>query len=137
MAADAFELEVATPERLLIRERVPEAPIPAANGMIGILPYHAPLLSELGTGEWTYSSGGSRHAMIVSDGWVEVRNNHVRVLANRAELASEIDVTRAQAALKRANERLAHPTADLDVARAINAMRRAQARLAAANAANR
>lgn len=133
--ADGFELEVATPERLLIRERVNEAQIPAANGMIGILPDHAPLLSELGTGELSYMIGGLRHTIVVSDGWVEVRSNHVRVLATRAELASEIDVARAQASLKRANERLAHPTAELDVARAINAMRRAQARLAAAGAA--
>jgi F-type H+-transporting ATPase subunit epsilon len=129
---DAFELEVATPERLVIRERVTEAQIPAANGMIGVLPDHAPLLSELGTGELSYAIGGLRHTLVVSDGWIEVRNNHVRVLANRAELASEIDVARAEKALRRANERLAHPTAELDVARAINAMRRAQARLAAA-----
>ena len=127
-----LELEVATPERLLIRERVTETQIPAANGMIGILPEHAPLLSELGVGELSYQAGGGRHTLVVSGGWVEVRNNHVRVLADKAEMSNEIDVARAQAALKRAQERLASPTAELDVARAINAMRRAQARLAAA-----
>lgn len=131
--ADGLELEVATPERLMIRERVDEAQIPALDGMIGILPAHAPLLSELGIGELSYQIGGLRHTVVVSGGWVEVRNDHIRVLADRAELASEVDVNRAQAALKRANERLAHPTAQLDVARAINAMRRAQARLAAAS----
>jgi F-type H+-transporting ATPase subunit epsilon len=131
MAGD-FEIEVATPERLLIRERVTEAQIPAANGMIGILPEHAPLLSELGVGEMSFQLGGERRSLVISGGWVEVRNNHVRVLADKAELASEIDVARAQSALKRAQERLASPTAELDVGRAINAMRRAQARLAAA-----
>lgn len=135
--ADSFELEVATPERLVIRENVSEAQIPAANGMIGVLPDHAALLSELGIGELSYQQGGTRHSMVISGGWVEVRNNHVRVLADRAELANEIDVARAQTALKRAQDRLANPTLELDVARALNAMKRAQARLAAASVASR
>jgi F-type H+-transporting ATPase subunit epsilon len=134
--ADSFELEIATPQRLLLRERVTEAQIPAKDGMIGILPDHAALLSELGIGELSYQAGGARHSMFISNGWVEVRDNHVRVLADRAELVNEIDVARSQAALKRANERLASP-AGVDVARAINAMRRAQARLAAAAANSR
>jgi F-type H+-transporting ATPase subunit epsilon len=105
--ASTFTLEVATPERLIIREEVNEAQIPASNGMIGILPDHAALLSELGIGELSYFQSGERNTMVVADGWVEVRDNHVRVLAGRAERADEIDVARAQAALKRAEERLA------------------------------
>ncbi|HUS05974.1 MAG TPA: F0F1 ATP synthase subunit epsilon [Bryobacteraceae bacterium] len=131
--ADTFELEVATPERLVIREQVTEAEIPAKDGAIGVLPEHAPLMSELGTGALHYSvSGGARQVLMVSGGWVEVLNNHVRVLADRAEKSNEIDVARAEAALQRANERLAGPVGDLDVASTLEAMKRAQARIEAA-----
>src|SRR3954447_4997683 len=132
--ADSFELEVATPERLLLQEQVREAQIPAEGGMIGVLPEHAALLSLLGTGELSYQSTTSgRHVLVISGGWMQVLNNHVRVLADRAELPADIDVARAEAALKRAQERLANPaTEGVDVARALNAMRRAEARLAAA-----
>jgi F-type H+-transporting ATPase subunit epsilon len=131
--AATFELEVATPERLLIRESVTEAQIPLAEGMIGVLPDHAPLLGSLGTGQLSYAQAGGRNSMVVSGGFVEIRDNHVRVLADRAERADEIDVARAESALKRANERLLAPAGvGVDVARAINAVRRAEARLAAA-----
>ena len=131
--AATLHLEVATPERLLLKEEVTEVQVPAANGAIGVLPEHAPLLSELGSGELIYTPVGSpRKFMAVAEGYVEVLPDRVRVLAFRAEFADEIDVRRAQEALKRAEERLARPIADLDTARAINAMRRAQARLAAA-----
>lgn len=132
--AATFQLEVATPERLLIREAVSEAQIPAEGGMIGILPDHAPLLGALGTGELSYvGEAGGRHTMFVSGGFIQVLDNEVRVLADRAERVNEIDVSRAQSALKRAQEKLALPaTAGIDVARALNALRRAEARLAAA-----
>ena len=131
--ADTFELEIATPEKLVIREQVTEAQIPAEGGMIGVLPEHAPLISELGIGELTYTLDGSKKSLVVSNGWVEVLKNHVRVLADRAERANEIDVARAQAALKRAEDRLAKAGAgEIDIARALNAMKRAQARIAAA-----
>lgn len=133
MAEDTFELEVATPERLVIRERVHAAQIPCENGMIGVLPQHAALLSELGTGELSYTIGAMKHSIVISGGWVEVRDNHVRVLTDRAERFNEIDTARARQALERALERLAAPaTAGVDVARALNAMKRAEARLAAA-----
>ena len=133
--ADTFQLEVATPERLLIREPVTEAQIPAASGMIGVLPGHAPLLGELGTGELSYSGPSGRRTMFVSGGWIQVLNNEVRVLAERAEHANEIDLARAEAAFKRASERLVHPSGSpVDVARALNAARRAEARLALAKA---
>lgn len=128
-----FELEVATPERLLIQETVTEAQIPAENGAIGILPEHAPLLSLLGTGELSYKGpSGSRH-LFISGGWVQVLGNHVRVLADRAEMTTDIDTGRAEEALKRAQERMAAPsTAGVDVPRAINAMRRAETRITVA-----
>jgi F-type H+-transporting ATPase subunit epsilon len=133
--AGHLHLEIATPERLLVKEDVTEVYIPAANGMIGILPEHAPLLSELGVGELTFVQHAGRHTVFVAGGWVQVLNNEVRVLADRAENITDIDTARAEASLKRAQERLAAPaTAGIDVARAINAMRRAEARLAAARA---
>ena len=128
-----FLLEIATPDRLLLHEQVTEAQIPASEGYLGILPGHAPLLGELGTGELTYVAEGRRRSMAISGGWVEVQPDHVRVLATRAEKADEIDATRAQAALKRAQDRLANPSPEIDVARALNALKRAQARLQCAS----
>lgn len=131
--AGTLHLEIATPERLLVNEEVTEVTIPAANGMIGILPEHAPLLSELGIGELSYTMPTGRRRAFIAGGWVQVLNNDVRVLADRAEDIAEIDTKRAEEALKRAQERLNAPaSAGLDVARAINAMKRAEARLAAA-----
>lgn len=128
-----LRLEVATPERLLLRENVRQAQVPAANGYLGILPDHAPLLSELGVGVLIYElENGQKKWMSIIGGYVEVGPDRIRVLANRAENADEIDVARAQAALKRANERIMNPTPDVDIARALNALRRAQARLEAA-----
>jgi F-type H+-transporting ATPase subunit epsilon len=131
--ADKFQLEIATPERLVVREQVSEAQVPAANGYLGVLPGHAPLLAALGTGELTYLADGRRSSLSVDGGWVEVLPDRVRVLATHAEKASEIDAKRAEEALHRAEELLTrHPDAGVDVARALNAMTRAQARLAAA-----
>jgi F-type H+-transporting ATPase subunit epsilon len=130
--AGTFTIEVATPERPLLKEQVTMATIPGANGALGILPDHAPLLSELGSGVLSYTpSGAQTKYMSVSGGYLEVLPDHVRVLAVSAEFADNIDLKRAEESLKRAEERLAHPVPDLDVARAINAMRRAQARLEA------
>jgi len=131
--AETFELEVATPERQLVRQQVSEAEIPLANGYIGVLPGHAPLLGEVGTGDLSYVAEGRRRHMAVDGGWVEIQGDHVRVLVDRAERADEIDVARAEEARRRALDRLSRPTADLDVARALSALRRAQARLDAAS----
>ncbi len=84
--ADTFVLEVATPERLLVRENVTEAQIPAANGYLGILPGHAALLSELGAGELSFMCEGRRRKLTIEGGWVEVSGDHTRVLANSAKL---------------------------------------------------
>lgn len=127
--AATFELEVATPEKLVVREQVTEAQIPAANGFIGVLPGHAPLLSELGIGELSYMVGNEKHTMAIAGGVLEVLPELVRVLTTSAERASEIDVNRAKEAMRRANERLASPKESMDVARALNALQRAQARL--------
>jgi F-type H+-transporting ATPase subunit epsilon len=83
--ADTFQLEVATPERLFVDEQVSEAELPGKEGYMGILPGHAPLLSILGSGILTYKSGAGEQKLKIEGGFVEVFDNHVRVLADRAE----------------------------------------------------
>jgi len=130
--AATFEIEIATPERLLVKEQVTEAQIPCGGsaGEIGVLPGHAPLLSELGIGQLSYVVNGERHKLAVASGVVEVLPGHVRVLAMVAEMPADIDSSRARAAEKRAMERLASVQQNIDSARALNALKRAQARLA-------
>ena len=130
--AEAFELEVATPERLIVQELVTEAQIPARDGYIGVLPGHAPLLAELQTGVLSYVVGGRQHYLAIHGGFVEVLPELVRVLADLGERAEEIDVQRAQAALERAQRTLEEAHVDLDPAAALAEMQRAQARLEAA-----
>ncbi len=130
--AGTILLEVATPERLMLKEAVIEVEVPGADGELGILPEHAPLLSELGAGLLRYTvQGQNPRCVCVSGGWVEVGPDSVRVLASTAELADAIDVKRAQDALQRANQRLVNPTGDVDIARALNSLKRAQARIEA------
>ena len=127
--AQNFTLEIATPERLLIREEVTGAQIPTRKGEIGARPDHAPLIAELSIGVLSYVSEGRRRELSVSGGVVEVLPERVRVLADTAERADEIAVKRAEESLRRANARLAGPDLGLDVGRALNALKRAQARL--------
>jgi F-type H+-transporting ATPase subunit epsilon len=87
--AETFQLEVATPERLVMRESVNEAQIPAANGYVGILPGHAALLSGLGAGVLSYTTDGRRRSFRIEGGWLEVSNDRVRVLADTAEMPAE------------------------------------------------
>src|SRR5262249_6915773 len=130
--ADTLELEVATPERQLACEQVSEVEIPGKDGYMGILPGHAPLLGLLGTGTLTYISGGKKRYFAVHSGFVEVLDDHVRVLANTAEAQDEIDVERARTALQRAQEESLNPSLGVDPAAALDAMMRAQARIATA-----
>jgi F-type H+-transporting ATPase subunit epsilon len=126
---DLIELEIATPERLLVREDVTEVQLPGKNGYMGILPGHAALLSELGTGTLTYVVSGRKRCLSVQGGFVEVLPDHVRVLANVAERAEEIDVERARADLSRANQDLINPALGVDPAVALDALAWAQARV--------
>jgi F-type H+-transporting ATPase subunit epsilon len=130
--ADSLALEVVTPERLLVREEVATVQAPAKNGYLGVLPGHAPLLAELGTGALYYEGGGRRQYVAVHGGFLEVLQDRVRVLADAAERAEDIDVQRAKTALKRAEEQVFHPAPDVDPAVALGAMARAQARIDAA-----
>jgi F-type H+-transporting ATPase subunit epsilon len=130
--ADSLALEVVTPDRLLVREEVATVQVPAKNGYLGVLPGHAPLLAELGTGTLYYEGGGRRHYVAVHGGFLEVLQDHVRVLADVAERAEDINVERAKAAMKNAEEQVFHPAPDVDPAVALSDMARAQARLDAA-----
>ena len=130
--AELIELEVATPERQLVREGVESVMVPGKNGYLGILPGHAPLVSELGTGFLTYSAGGRKRYVSISGGFLEVLPDHVRVLADVAERAEEIDLERARADLKRAQEQIMNPALGVDPAVATLAEQQALARIAAA-----
>ncbi len=129
---DLMELEVATPERALVREQVDSVQAPAMGGYVGILPGHAPLVGRLGTGFLSYSAGGRKRYISLSGGFLEVLPDHIRVLADVAERAEDIDVERARAALKRAQEQIMNPSLGVDPAAALAAEERALARLAAA-----
>jgi len=130
--AELIALEVVTPERLLVREEVTAVQLPAKNGYLGILPGHAPLLAELGTGFMYFEAGGRRWYLAVHEGFLEVLADRVRVLANAAERAEEIDVARAQADMQRAQEQVLNPSLGIDPAFALAEMASAQARLDAA-----
>jgi len=131
--ADVLHLEVATPERPLAREEVSEVQIPGQDGYLGILPGHAALIGQLGTGYLWYVSGGRRRYLSVAGGFLEVKDDHVRVLADAAERAEEIDVERARRAFQRAQEQLTNAALGVDPAIALDAMARAEARLATAD----
>jgi F-type H+-transporting ATPase subunit epsilon len=130
--AETLQLEIATPERELVREEVSEVQVPGKAGYMGILPGHAALLAELGTGFLAFTSGGKQRYMAVHNGFLEVQQDHVRVLADAAELAEDIDVERANRALHRATEASVNPALGVDPAEALAALMRAQARIAAA-----
>lgn len=127
--ADTFELEIVTPEKLVVRDAAEEIQIPARNGYIGVLPGHAPLITELNVGEITYRNAGTTAVLSVAWGFAEVLPTKVTILAESAEKPDEIDVARAQEAKKRAEERLQGGQSDIDYGRALNALRRAETRL--------
>ena len=134
--ADTFEIEIATPERLLAREKAIRAQIPAKDGYIGVLPDHASLLSELGIGAMTYTTPEDhRYSLAIRGGFLEIHNNVVRVLSEIAEKGHEIDVTEAEKDLKHAQDEMVDPALGVDIAAALIAVRHAQARIDAARKA--
>src|SRR5882724_4769757 len=133
MLPASIELIIVTPERQLLRETVVEVTLPGAGGQLGILPGHAPLITELGIGELSYranASGESGPIAIIS-GFAEVLGDRVTVLAETAERPEEIDLTRAQEAKKRAEQRLAAAAGDpnVDWGRAAIALQRSLIRI--------
>lgn len=83
--AEMFQIEIVTPEKLVLDQRAEFAEIPGKDGYIGVLAGHAALLGELGSGRLTITAGGQSRDINVSGGYIEIRNNHVRVLADKAE----------------------------------------------------
>jgi F-type H+-transporting ATPase subunit epsilon len=122
-------LEIVTPDRPLVSVQVDEVVLPGSEGYFGVLPGHSPLLVSLKVGELWYRIGPEKHYLAVAFGFAEVLPDHVTVLARIAEKAEDIDVGRAEAAKKRAEERVAHPRPDMDFERARVALMKALIRL--------
>jgi len=129
--ADLLELEIATPERQLVREHVTAVQLPGKDGYLGILPGHAALLGQLGAGALSYTAAGGERYLAVDGGFVEVLDDHVRILADLAEKAEDIDLDRAKADLQKAQGELGNSAADADPEAALAAVNRAQARVSA------
>jgi F-type H+-transporting ATPase subunit epsilon len=125
----AIQLQIVSADRSLVNERVDEVEIPGSEGYFGVLPGHTPLLALLGAGELWYRQGQEKHYLLLAFGFAEVGPDQVTILAQTAEKAEEIDVARAEAAKRRAEERLARPTIDIDFERARIALLKSLARL--------
>jgi F-type H+-transporting ATPase subunit epsilon len=131
---EKIELQVVTPERHILSEEVDSLEMPAKDGYLGILPGHAPLITELGIGILTYHSGGETRLLTVMCGYAEVLPDRVIVLAETAERAEEIDLARARAALDRAKADLPKAgSTEADWDRSNAAIQRAEVRLQAAS----
>jgi F-type H+-transporting ATPase subunit epsilon len=128
-------LEIVTPDRALASEQVDEVQLPGSEGYFGVLPGHTPLLATLQVGELWYRIGQEKHYLAVAFGFVEVLPDRVTVLAQVAERAQDIDVARAEAARKRAEEAVARPQSDVDFEQARVALMKSLIRLQVASRA--
>jgi len=126
--ADTIQLEIVTPERLVVSEAAEYIEIPGATGYLGILPGHAPLISEVAPGELTYRNGNQTKRLAVAWGFVEVLQTKVTILAEAAEKAEEIDIARAEAAKTKAEAELQKSGLEVNE-EAHEALQRAKARL--------
>lgn len=125
-----MQLDIVTAERLLVSEEVDFVSAPGIDGVLGILPRHAPLLTALAQGELRYKKGAEEFEFAIGGGFMEVRPDRVTVLADSAEHAEEIDEMRAEQARSRAEELLKErPRNDIEFARIEQALRRAEVRL--------
>ncbi len=128
--AATFPLDIVTPERTVLSDEVSSLQVPAADGALGILAGHAPLLAELGVGACVVRlPGGAQEDLAIAGGFVEVSRDRVTVLADTAEFAGEIDATSAEESLASARELLARLDGSADRESASAAVRRAQNRL--------
>ncbi len=129
--ADTLHLRIVTPERLLLDEDVDEVTGPGVVGEFGILPNHTTFLSALQPGRFSYRQGNHTHVMIVSGGFAEVVDNVMTVLTDTIELPDSIDIERARAALRKAEDELKTLSpADAAFTETQAAFQRAQARIA-------
>ncbi|MBI4285773.1 MAG: F0F1 ATP synthase subunit epsilon [Chloroflexi bacterium] len=124
-----FKLDVVTAERVVYSDDVDMVVAPGVEGQLGILPHHAPLMTMLQPGELLVKKGTEESCIAITGGYLEVRPDRVVVLADAAERAEDIDVCRAEEAMKRAQQRLKERPTGLDATRAEAALRRAFIRL--------
>jgi F-type H+-transporting ATPase subunit epsilon len=127
--ADKLNLEIITPERRVLSEKVDEIVVPGLEGELGILPHHTPLISQLQTGILSYRQGTEKKLVHVSGGFVEVLPDQVAVLSDVAERPEEIDLERARKARERAETRIATGGDDIDFRRAELKLQRAMIRI--------
>jgi len=134
MLPETIELEVVTPSRHVLSETVQSLEMPGKDGYLGILPGHAPLITELGVGVLTYQKGAEKRCLTVMQGYSEVLPDRVIILAEISERAEEIDVARAHRALERVQGELAKAgSPDVDWTVASAALTRALTRVQAAS----
>ena len=124
-----IRLDIVTAERVVYSDEVDAVIAPGIEGQLGVLPHHTPLMTILGAGELVARKGGEEFSLAIAGGFLEVRPDRVIVLADAAERAEEIDLERAEAARRRAEERISRPTTEVNMARAEAALRRSLARL--------
>ena len=124
-----MQLEIITAEGRVYDDEVELVVAPGLEGQLGILPHHAPLMTALHPGEILIRKDGEETYLSVTGGFMEVMGNKVTVLADACERSDEIDEARAQEAVERAQERLAHQETDAQLEQALSSMRRAQVRL--------
>ncbi len=125
----SMRLDIVTAEGVVYSEDVDVVVAPGVEGQLGILPHHTPLMTTLQAGELRVRQGGEEFVLAISGGFLEVRPDRVIVLADAAERAEDIDITRAEEAKRRAEEWLSRHTPEVDMARAEAALRRSIARL--------
>ncbi len=124
-----IDLQVLTPDRGIIRDRVDEVEIPGSEGYFGVLPGHRPMLASLSFGEMWYRKGEEKFYLAIALGFAEVLPDRVTILARLAERAEDIDPERAEAARRRAEERLTRPQSEIDYERARVALTKSLMRL--------
>lgn len=125
----SIELQIVTPDRMIVHEQVDEVEIPGSEGYFGVLPGHTPMLASLAVGEMWYRKGQEKAFLALAYGFAEVLPDRVTILARIAERAEEVDIERAEAARKRAEERLAQARSDVDYERARLALLKSVTRL--------
>jgi F-type H+-transporting ATPase subunit epsilon len=128
-----IELQIVMPDKLIVREQVDEVEIPGSEGYFGVLPGHTPMLASLAVGELWYRKGQEKTYLAIAFGFAEVLPDRVTILAQIAERAEEIDISRAEESKKRAESRLTAPRSDVDYERARAALVKSLARLQVAS----
>src|ERR1700741_4320721 len=127
--SDTFKLQIVTPEKKVVDTAATEAQIPGKNGYLGVLPGHAPLITELAVGEVTFYAAAEEQRLAVAWGFAEVLPDKVTILAETAERPSEIDVERARKSKEHAEQLLTGRDPNIDVERTLDSLHKAETRL--------